>query len=63
MVEQGADQIMEGAKDLDVAFLVVEIRLEPRLTTDLVLQAREQGNTQKRAQCLSIMNACLLWTS
>lgn len=57
LVEQGADQIMEGAKDLDVAFLVVGDPFGATTHSDLVLRAREQGIPHKNVHNASIMNA------
>jgi len=57
MVEQAADTIMDGAKDKDVAFLVVGDPFGATTHSDLVLRAREQDIPFKNVHNASIMNA------
>ena len=55
MVESSSDEILEGAKDIDVAFLVVGDPFGATTHTDLVLRAREL-----RIPMRSIPNASIL---
>jgi len=57
MVEQGADLIMEGAKEKDIALLVVGDPFGATTHSDLVLRAREQGIPHRVVHNASIMNA------
>ncbi|XP_023343685.1 diphthine methyl ester synthase [Eurytemora carolleeae] len=57
MVEQSADTILEGAKESDIAFLVVGDPFGATTHTDLVLRAREQGIPHRVVHNASIMNA------
>ncbi|CAO1427676.1 unnamed protein product [Diamesa serratosioi] len=57
LVEQGADQILSGARDLNVAFLVVGDPFGATTHTDLILRAKEQGITVEVVHNASIMNA------
>jgi len=57
LVEQGADQILESAKDKDVAFLVVGDPFGATTHADLVLRAREIGVPHQVIHNASIMNA------
>eukprot|EP01104_Vermistella_antarctica_P018191 TRINITY_DN6657_c0_g1_i1.p1 TRINITY_DN6657_c0_g1~~TRINITY_DN6657_c0_g1_i1.p1 ORF type:complete len:275 (+),score=54.10 TRINITY_DN6657_c0_g1_i1:132-956(+) len=57
MVETGCQEIMEGAKDEDVAFLVVGDPFGATTHTDFVLRAKEQGIPVQVIHNASIMNA------
>ncbi|QKX61774.1 uncharacterized protein TRUGW13939_08930 [Talaromyces rugulosus] len=57
LVETGSDDILEGAKDVDVAFLVVGDPFGATTHTDLVLRARELGIQTKSIPNASIMSA------
>ncbi|CRG89216.1 diphthine synthase [Talaromyces islandicus] len=57
LVESGSDDILEGAKDVDVAFLVVGDPFGATTHTDLVLRARELGISTKSIPNASIMSA------
>jgi len=57
MVEQGADLMMEGAKEKDIALLVVGDPFGATTHSDLVLRAREQGIPHRVVHNASIMNA------
>ncbi|KAJ9596950.1 hypothetical protein L9F63_012020 [Diploptera punctata] len=57
LVEQGADEILEDADAIDVAFLVVGDPFGATTHTDLLLRAKEKGITCKVVHNASIMNA------
>jgi len=57
LVEQGADEILEGAKSSDVAFLVVGDPFGATTHSDLVLRARQEGIPHRVVHNASIMNA------
>ncbi|GBF93120.1 diphthine methyl ester synthase-like [Raphidocelis subcapitata] len=57
MVENDADLILEGADDLDVAFLVVGDPFGATTHTDLQLRARERGVPVEVIHNASVMNA------
>jgi len=57
LVEQGAEQILEGAKESDVAFLVVGDPFGATTHSDLVLRAKESGIPHQVIHNASIMNA------
>ena len=56
-VEQGANEILQGADVADVAFLVVGDPFGATTHTDLILRAKEKGITCKIIHNASIMNA------
>ncbi|GAM35357.1 diphthine synthase [Talaromyces pinophilus] len=57
LVESGSDDILENAKEVDVAFLVVGDPFGATTHTDLVLRARELGIPTKTIPNASIMSA------
>ncbi|KAJ8924061.1 hypothetical protein NQ315_006838 [Exocentrus adspersus] len=57
LVEQGADDILEGSKDHDVALLVVGDPFGATTHTDLVLRAKEKRITVQVVHNASILNA------
>lgn len=57
LVEQGADEILQGAKCADVALLVVGDPFGATTHTDLALRAEEQGIEVKVVHNASILNA------
>ncbi len=57
LVESGADEILEHAKDDDVAFLVVGDPFGATTHSDLMIRAREIGIQTKTIHNASIMNA------
>ncbi|EEA26432.1 diphthine synthase [Talaromyces marneffei ATCC 18224] len=57
LVETGSDDILENAKEVDVAFLVVGDPFGATTHTDLVLRARELGIPTKSIPNASIMSA------
>lgn len=57
LVEQGADEILDGAKDTDVALLVVGDPFGATTHTDLVLRAEEKGIKFQVVHNASILNA------
>ncbi|RAO67821.1 uncharacterized protein BHQ10_003833 [Talaromyces amestolkiae] len=57
LVETGSDDILENAKEVDVAFLVVGDPFGATTHTDLVLRARELGIPTKTIPNASIMSA------
>ncbi len=57
LVEKNAERILEPAKDMDVAFLVVGDPFGATTHTDLALRAKEKGITVKIIHNASIMNA------
>ncbi|OKL56118.1 Diphthine synthase [Talaromyces atroroseus] len=57
LVESGSDEILDNAKDVDVAFLVVGDPFGATTHTDLVLRARELGIPTKTIPNASIMSA------
>lgn len=57
MVEQGADDIMEGAREKNIAFLVVGDPFGATTHTDLLLRAKEKGIEWRVVHNASIMNA------
>jgi len=57
MVEQGADQILDGALEDDVAFLVVGDPFGATTHSDLVLRAKELNIKHRVIHNASIMNA------
>jgi diphthine synthase len=57
LVETGSDQILHGAKEDDVAFLVVGDPFGATTHTDLVLRARELGIKYSVVHNASVMNA------
>nr|CAG4641094.1 EOG090X0AVB [Eulimnadia texana] len=57
LVEQGADEIVNSAKDEDVAFLVVGDPLGATTHTDLILRAKEAGVSFQVVHNASILNA------
>lgn len=57
MVEQGTDNILERAKEKDVAFLVVGDPFGATTHTDLVLRARNLNIPVQVVHNASIMNA------
>ncbi|KAF3395192.1 Diphthine methyl ester synthase [Talaromyces pinophilus] len=57
LVESGSDDILENAKEVDVAFLVVGDPFGATTHTDLVLRARELGIPTKAIPNASIMSA------
>ncbi|CAG9764817.1 unnamed protein product [Ceutorhynchus assimilis] len=57
LVEQGADDILEGAKTSDIALLVVGDPFGATTHTDLVLRAEENGIEVRVVHNASILNA------
>ncbi|KAF2898688.1 hypothetical protein ILUMI_07489 [Ignelater luminosus] len=57
LVEQGADDILEGANDEDVALLVVGDPFGATTHTDLILRAKEKNITYQVVHNASILNA------
>lgn len=57
LVESGADEILEEAKDHDVAFLVVGDPFGATTHSDLMIRAKEKGIEVKTVHNASIMNA------
>lgn len=57
LVEQGAEQILEGAKESEIAFLVVGDPFGATTHADLVLRAKELGIPHQVVHNASIMNA------
>lgn len=57
MVEQRADDILEGAESISVAFLVVGDPFGATTHTDLMLRAKEKGIKTSIVHNASIMNA------
>ncbi|GLV39599.1 Diphthamide methyltransferase [Carabus blaptoides fortunei] len=57
LVEQGADDILEGSQNCDVALLVVGDPFGATTHTDLVLRAKEKGIQYQVVHNASIMNA------
>ncbi|PSN49225.1 Diphthine methyl ester synthase [Blattella germanica] len=57
LVEQGADEILQGADKVDVALLVVGDPFGATTHTDIVLRAKEKGIACKIVHNASIMNA------
>ncbi|NP_001229591.1 diphthine synthase [Strongylocentrotus purpuratus] len=57
LVEQGSDEIFEGARTEDIAFLVVGDPFGATTHTDLVLRAKQEGIEYKVIHNASIMNA------
>ena len=57
LIEQGADEILQGASSKDVALLVVGDPFGATTHTDLVLRAREANISCKIIHNASIMNA------
>lgn len=57
LVEQGADDILEGSQNCDVALLVVGDPFGATTHTDLVLRAKEKGIPYQVVHNASIMNA------
>ncbi|KAJ8964611.1 hypothetical protein NQ314_004751 [Rhamnusium bicolor] len=57
LVEQGAEDILEGSKDKDVALLVVGDPFGATTHTDLVLRAKEKGIKVQAVHNASILNA------
>jgi len=57
LVESGADEILEDAKDDTVAFLVVGDPFGATTHSDLMIRAREKGIQTKTIHNASIMNA------
>lgn len=57
LVEQGADFILEGAKEKDIALLVVGDPFGATTHTDLVLRAEEEGIKVQVVHNASILNA------
>jgi diphthine synthase len=57
LVELGADQILEGADELDVALLVGGDPFSATTHTDLVLRAKEKGLQVEIVHNASILNA------
>ncbi|EED22304.1 diphthine synthase, putative [Talaromyces stipitatus ATCC 10500] len=57
LVESGSDDILENAKDVDVAFLVVGDPFGATTHTDLVLRARELGIPTRTIPNASILSA------
>ncbi|XP_076268372.1 diphthine methyl ester synthase isoform X1 [Rhynchophorus ferrugineus] len=57
LVEQGADEILDGAKDTDIALLVVGDPFGATTHTDLVLRAEEKGIKFQVIHNASILNA------
>lgn len=57
VVEQGADDILKGSKDMDVALLVVGDPFGATTHTDLILRAQEKGIKYEVVHNASIMNA------
>lgn len=57
LVEQGSDEILDGALGQNVVFLVVGDPFGATTHTDLVLRARELGITVKCIHNASVMNA------
>ena len=51
LVEQGAEEILEGAKTADIAFLVVGDPFGATTHSDLVLRAREMGVPLQVLEC------------
>ncbi|XP_052688468.1 diphthine methyl ester synthase-like [Crassostrea angulata] len=58
MVETNSDEILSGAEEEDVAFLVVGDPFGATTHTDLVLRAKEKGLDYRVVHNASIMNAC-----
>lgn len=58
MVETNSDEILSGADEEDVAFLVVGDPFGATTHTDLVLRAKEKGLDYRVVHNASIMNAC-----
>lgn len=57
LVETGSDQILEGAKEDDIAFLVVGDPFGATTHTDLIIRARELGIPVEAIHNASVMNA------
>ncbi|CAK5281883.1 unnamed protein product, partial [Mycena citricolor] len=57
MVETQSDEILDGAKDVDVALLVVGDPLGATTHTDIILRARSLGIPTRVIHNASIMNA------
>ncbi|KAL3285734.1 hypothetical protein HHI36_000261 [Cryptolaemus montrouzieri] len=57
LVEQGASEILEGAKEQNIAFLVVGDPFGATTHTDLILRAKQSGIKVKVIHNASIMNA------
>jgi len=57
LVEQGAEQILEGAKESEIAFLVVGDPFGATTHSDLVLRAKEREIPHQVVHNASIMNA------
>ena len=57
LVESGADEILKGADQEDIAFLVVGDPFGATTHTDLVIRAREQNISFQVVHNASIMNA------
>jgi len=57
LVEQGAEEILEGAREKEVAFLVVGDPFGATTHSDLVLRAKELGIPHQVVHNASIMNA------
>ncbi|KAI4468611.1 diphthine synthase [Holotrichia oblita] len=57
LAEQGADEILEGAHELDIALLVVGDPFGATTHTDLVLRAKEKGIKVQVVHNASILNA------
>lgn len=57
LVEQGADDILEGAETSDIALLVVGDPFGATTHTDFILRAKEKGIPHKVIHNASIMNA------
>lgn len=57
MVEQGAEQILEEARSLDIAFLVVGDPFGATTHTDLVVRAQKMGVKVQVIHNASVMNA------
>lgn len=58
MVETNSDEILSGAEEEDVAFLVVGDPFGATTHTDLVLRAKEKALDYRVVHNASIMNAC-----
>ncbi len=57
LVEQGADIILDGASEVDVAFLVVGDPFGATTHTDIILRARGIGIPTQVVHNASILNA------
>lgn len=57
LVESGAEQILEGAQEDDIAFLVVGDPFGATTHTDLIIRAREDGIPVEAIHNASVMNA------